>query len=333
MYIVPTYFNAVLYCTITMLCWGSWANTQKLTGKNIPFQLFYWDYVIGVFLFSIFWAFTFGSFGESGQSFLANISQAGIKSMFYALLGGIVFNLANILLVAGIDIAGMAIAFPVAIGISCSLGTFINYLAQPQGTRGELIFAGIACFIMAVVIDSIVYWKIQIKKSRNSFKGIFISILSGLFMGIFYYAVTISISNNYENVEIGKLTPYTALVLFSLGIIISNFLWDSNLMARVKLWKPIDYKQYFKGKQLWHIVGITGGIIWSIGMCLSIISGGKAGYAISFGLGNGATMIAALWGVFVWKEFKSASKSTYLLLSAMFVFFILAIILIIISKS
>lgn len=333
MFIIESYSTAVFLSIITMLCWGSWANTQKMVSKKWPFQLFYRDYVIGVFIFSLLWAFTFGSTGDKGQGFVENISQAGLNALFMAFLGGIIFNLANILLVAAIDIAGMAVAFPVAIGISCSLGTAINYIAQPEGTNRLLLFAGIAFFLLAVVFNSFAYKKLQEGKQKTSFKGVFISILSGLFMGLFYYSVAASISTTLENIEPTKLTPYTAVAVFSFGVLMSDFVWNSNLMARIKLWKKVDYSKYLHGKIRWHVIGIVGGLIWNIGMCLSIISGGKAGYAISFGLGNGATLIAALWGVFVWKEFKNASRATWFLLVFMFLFFITAIILIIISKS
>jgi glucose uptake protein len=333
MYIVENYFTAVLLCIVTMLCWGSWANTQKMASKKWPFQLFYRDYVIGVFIFSILWALTFGSIGEDGQGFIENLLQTNLRFLFFAFLGGVIFNLANLLLVAAIDKVGLAIAFPVAIGISTSLGTTINHFARPEGTNTWLLFSGILFFLFAVIINSITYKKLHGTNQNVSYKGIGISVASGLLMGCFYYAVATSISGDYVIIQPGKLTPYTAVVIFSFGVLLSDFFWNSNLMANLKLWDKVDYKQYFKGKPRWHLIGIVGGIIWSIGMGTSIISGGKAGYAISFGLGNGATMVAALWGVFVWKEFKDASKVTWRLLAAMFFFFIFAIVFIILSKS
>jgi len=333
MYIIESYYTAIYLSIVTMFCWGSWANTQKMASKKWPFQLFYRDYVIGVFLFSLVWAFTFGSNGESGQGFLENFSQAGYNMMFIAFLGGVIFNLANILLVAAIDIVGLAIAFPVAIGISCALGTTINYFAQPGETIVSLLFTGIFFFLVAVVINSFAYKRLQSAKQEKSYKGLFISMLSGLFMGIFYYAVAISISADFEIIQCGKLTPYTAVVLFSLGVLLSDFIWNSNILAKLKLWDRVDYSSFWNGKPSLHLVGILGGVIWSIGMCMSIISGGRAGYAISFGLGNGATIIAALWGIFIWKEFKNATRKTFIMLASMFFFFMMAIILIILSKS
>lgn len=332
MYTVDNYLIAVMLSVITMLCWGSWANTQKMVSKKWPFQLFYRDYVFGVFLFSVIWAFTLGSIGDNGQGFVENLLQTNIRFLLYAFVGGVIFNLANLLLVAAIDKVGLAIAFPVAIGISTSLGTTINHFAQPANANSWLLFSGVLLFLLAVIVNSITYKKLQGNSKQVSYKGIGISIASGLLMGCFYYAVAASISGDYIIIQSGKLTPYTAVVIFSFGVVTSDFLWNSNLMAKRNLWNKVDYKQYFKGKANWHLIGILGGVIWSIGMGTSIISGGKAGYAISFGLGNGATMIAALWGVFVWKEFKNASQKTWMYLFSMFFLFIAAIVMIILAK-
>ena len=133
MFIPGSYSLAVILCIITMLCWGSWANTQKLASKSWPFPLFYWDYAIGVLLLSLVFAFTLGSWGESGRPFLDDISQADSSTLFSAFLGGVIFNLANLLVVAAIDLAGMAVAFPVGIGIALVLGVLVNYIATPVG--------------------------------------------------------------------------------------------------------------------------------------------------------------------------------------------------------
>jgi glucose uptake protein len=136
-----SYALAVILCFVTMLCWGSWANTQKLTSKEWRFQLFYWDYAIGLFLLALFLALTLGSRGSVGRSFLTDLSQASGEAVWSALVGGIIFNLANILLVAAIDIAGMAVAFPVGVGIALVLGVITNYLATPVGNPW-LLFLG-----------------------------------------------------------------------------------------------------------------------------------------------------------------------------------------------
>jgi len=333
MVIVETYSVAVLMCIITMLCWGSWANTQKLASREWRFQLFYWDYALGVLIFSLILAFTLGSMGTGGRSFIADLKQAGSSALGSAFLGGVIFNLSNILLVAAIDIAGMAVAFPIGVGLALVIGVVANYDPAASG-NAMILFAGVACVTMAIIIDAIAYKKLS-PGSKTTAKGIVLSVVAGLLMGFFYRFVAGAMGTlSEENVlEAGKLSPYTAIVLFSLGLFISNFLWNSIVMIKPFVGEPVPFGDYFtKGNIKLHLVGILGGAIWNLGMSFSIIAAGAASFAISYGLGQGATMIAALWGVFIWKEFRSAPKGTNSLLTLMFVFYLIGLVLIIVSK-
>jgi len=332
MVIVESYFVAVLLCFVTMLCWGSWANTQKLASKEWRFQLFYWDYAIGVLLLSLILAFTMGSMGNEGRNFLTDLSQADSASLWSAFLGGVIFNLANILLVVAIDIAGMAVAFPVGIGLALVLGVISNYFGSPLGNP-VLLFIGVAAVVVAIILDALAYKKLSRVSKQNTTKGLLIALIAGVLMGFFYRFVAASMSVNFINLEAGKLTPYTAVVVFSVGLLISNFVWNSILMAKPLDGEPVKYSDYFKkGSLKLHSIGILGGVIWSLGMSLSIIASGPAGFAISYGLGQGATMVAALWGVFIWKEFKEAPEGTNKLLVFMFLFFIVGLGMIISSR-
>jgi glucose uptake protein len=331
MLIIQSYGIAVVLCVITMLCWGSWANTQKLASKKWAFQLFYWDYAIGVLLLSLLFAFTAGSTGEEGRAFIPDLLQAETKSIGLALLGGIVFNLANILIVIAIDIAGMAVSFPVGIGLALIIGVIANYVATPVGNP-YLLFAGVALITLAIIFDSFAYKKKTEGDSKSSSKGILISIIGGVLMGFFYRFVAASMTQNFSVPEIGKLTPYTASVVFALGLLLSNFIWNSIAMYKPLSGEKATYSDYFKkGNTKLHLIGILGGIIWSLGMTLNIIVSGQAGFAISYGLGQGATLIAALWGVFIWKEFKGV-KGVNGLLSLMFLLYFVGLILIIIAR-
>jgi len=331
MVIVESYMLAVVMCFITMLCWGSWANTQKLATKDWKFQLFYWDYAIGVVVFSLILAFTMGSSGKAGMGFLENLSQATAQTILLAILGGVIFNIANILLVGAIDIAGLAVAFPVGIGLALVIGVINNYIAAPVG-NAVMLFAGVACVAVAIIVDGLAYKKLSGSTQKTAVKGIVISALAGILMGWFYRFVAASMSADYVTIEAGKFTPYSALVLFSLGLLLSNFVFNTIVMAKPFTGEPVKYADYFKGSMKLHLIGILGGIIWNLGMSFSIIAAGSAGFAISYGLGQGATMIAALWGVFVWKEFKLAPKGTNKLLVLMFAFYLIGLILIIISR-
>jgi glucose uptake protein len=329
MFILSSYTLAVAFTVITMLCWGSWANTQMLAAKNWRFELFYWDYVIGVVTLALIFAFTLGSVGEGGRSFLADIQQADMANISRALLGGIVFNAANILLVAAIALAGMSVAFPVGIGIALIMGVIVNYVGAPKGDAA-LLFTGVGFVAAAIVIDAIAYGKMGASKKVSS-KGIIISVIAGMLMASFYRFVAASMSSDFITPEAGKMTNYSACVIFTIGILLSNFVFNTLFMKKPVEGEPVTYKQYFAGDFKTHLMGVLGGVIWCIGMSFSIIAAGKAGYAISYGLGQGATLVAALWGVFIWKEFKGASKAVNLLLTLMFFCFIIGIGLIIVA--
>ncbi len=322
MLIVESYSLAVVLCVVTMLCWGSWANTQKLASQEWPFQLFYWDYSVGVLLLTLALAFTIGSSGAEGRSFLPDISQAS----------GIVFNLANILLVVAIDIAGMAVAFPVGIGLALVIGVVANYLAAPVGDAAFL-FIGVALIAVAIVIDAIIYRRLPRDATHSVGKGLGISIIAGIAMGFFYRFVAASMATDFANPEAGLMTPYSASVVFAVGLLLSNAVFLVPLMYKPISGERAPMGDYFnKGNTRLHLVGMLGGTIWSIGFCLSIIAAGAAGYAISYGLGQGATMVAAFWGVFIWKEFKDAAPGTNRLIAAMFALFFAGLGLIIYSR-
>ncbi len=333
MVIVESYVLAVILCFVTMLCWGSWANTQKLATKEWKFQLFYWDYSIGVLLLTLILAFTMGSIGADGRGFMEDLSLAEGSNIWSALLGGIVFNLANILLVAAIDIAGMAVAFPIGIGLALVIGVITNYIATPVGDP-ILLFVGVAFVAIAIVIDAVAYGKLPSgSNDKSKTKGLVLSIIAGIAMGFFYRFVAASMVTDFVVPEVGKLTPYTALVFFAVGLLVSNIVFVTIIMFKPFSGEKVAPLDYFKkGSPKLHMVGIIGGLIWSIGMSLSIIASSAAGFAISYGLGQGATMVAAFWGVFIWKEFKEAPKGTGKLLNIMFVCFIIGLALIIASR-
>ena len=332
MLLVSSYPVAVGMCIVTMLCWGSWANTQKLASKEWRFQLFYWDYCLGVLLLTLIFAFTLGSTGEAGRGFLADLRQAEGKFIGYAMIGGVVFNVANILLVAAIDIAGMSVAFPIGIGLALVIGVITTYRVDPSGNPW-LLFAGVGCVALAIVLDAMAYRKIPNTGQKTTTKGIVLSILCGVSMGQFFQFVAKAMPplDKIADPEMaGRLTPYTALVFFSLGLFLSSFIVNTLVMLKPFVGDPVPLADYFrKGNLRLHTVGILGGMIWGVGMSFAILAGDRAGYAISYGLGQGATMVAAFWGVFVWKEFKTAPNSTSSLLAAMFALFLAGLAMIV----
>ena len=335
MFIVNNYLLAVVLCFVTMLCWGSWANTQKLAGKTWRYELFYWDYVIGILLFSIFLGLTLGSTGDAGRSFIPDLKQITAGNYVSALIGGAVFNLGNILLSAAVSLAGMTVAFPLGVGIALVLGVIVNYFGAPKGDP-MVLFLGVALVVVAIILNAVASGKVQRSRanSQSNSKGVWIAIIAGVLMSFFYRFVASAMDlNNFESPTPGMATPYSAFFIFAVGIFLSNFVFNTIVMRRPFEGKPVTYAAYFRGSLSTHLVGVFGGIVWGLGTALSYIAAGKAGAAISYALGQGAPMIAALWGIFVWREFKGAPRSVGWLLALMFIFFLSGLGAIILSGA
>lgn len=335
MFIINSYTLAVVFCFITMLCWGSWGNTQKLAGKTWRYELFYWDYVIGMVIFTLLLGFTMGSIGTEGRSFVADLGQAELKSIGWVILGGVIFNASNILLSASTSLAGLAVAFPLGCGLALVLGVINNYLEQAKGNP-VLLGLGVLLVVVAIVCNGMAAGRVAKGGEQNSGrnKGIILAIVAGLLMSTFYRFVVKGMDiDNFVSPEVGKLTPYSAIFIFSVGVLLSNFVFNTLVMKKPFVGEPVSYRDYFKGSFKTHLVGILGGMIWCLGTAFSYIAAGKAGAAVSYALGQGAPMIAAFWGVFIWKEFKGADKKTNLLLGLMFLLFIAGLATIVVAGN
>jgi glucose uptake protein len=299
---------------ICMICWGSWANTYKLT-KDVRFELFYWDYAVGIFVMALLLAFTLGSWRGGEQAFLPNLVQATGPRLGLAMLGGTVFNLANILLVAAISIAGLAVAFPVAIGTALVLGTILTYLVQRTG-NATLLFAGVALALVAIIADALAYKELGGGKLKVTKKGLWICIVSGLLMGSWSPFTAASMAEGA-----GQLTPYTSTVFFTLAALVSTFIFNIYFMEKPLVGAPVSLSGYVQGHPSWHVLGLLGGFVWSIGTTFNLVAGRSAGFAISYAVGQSAPMVAALWGVIVWREFAGANSKAKLYLVLMFLFY------------
>jgi len=326
MFIVHDLGIAVLFCIVTMLGWGSWANTQKLAGKDKwPFELFYWDYAIGVFAFSVLFAFTLGSAGASGMPFFENLRGASGSAMWTAMSSGVLFNIANILLVVGIDAAGMAVAFPVGVGLALVIGTVKSYVLSPKG-NAALLMTGVALIVFAMIMSALAHRRHGQGKKIKTLRGLAFSGIAGCLMGFFYPQLVAAMSPDFTTraIEPGLLTPYGALVLFAVGLLASNFAVNTIFMRTGRY----TYGDYFRGRARLHSLGFLGGCIWMLALSLNVIASGVAGPAISYALGQGATLVAAIWGVFIWREFTDASKSTWTLIALMFAGYVAGLVLI-----
>jgi glucose uptake protein len=346
--IVPTtYVTALLVTILSMICWGSWANTQKLSGKW-RFELFYYDYSFGVLLTAVIAAFTFGSMNQSELSVMDSFAISGYRNIAYGFAGGVIFNLANMLLVSAIAISGLAVAFPIGIGLALVIGVILNYILNPQGNPA-LLFGGAAVVVVAIVVDAMAY-RIHEKnrqpvatmaavpdhkrtatrghrsaelpkKTSKSIKGIVLSLVAGVLMGSFYPLV-----------EMGKggengLSPYAIALVFAIAVFLSTFLFNFFFMLIPVQGEPVSIGQYFRGTKWQHVLGIVGGTVWCIGTISNFVASSapknvQVGPAISYALGQGATMISALWGLLVWKEFAGASEKVRMLIIIMMVLFL-----------
>jgi len=313
------YAIALAMMLITMICWGSWANTMKLT-PGWPFPLFYWDYVAGVLIISLILGLTMGSTGGP-DAMLANLGRADGLHIFYALAGGTVFNLANLLLVAAISIAGLAVAFPVGIGIALIVGVLLNYVLAPAANP-VLLFSGVALVLAAIIVDALAYRARGDEKHADVGRGLKLAIACGILMGMFYPLVTKSMLGG------GGLGPYSVSFVFSAGVFLSSFVLNTWFMRRpITGDPPCRFEHYRAASTATHLAGIAGGAIWGVGMTFSLVAATThfVGTAVSYAIGQGATMVSAAWGVFVWREFSGAPASARRLLMLMFALFLIGL--------
>jgi len=311
---------ALLMMITSAICWGSWANTYKGV-KNYRFELFYWDYAIGIFLISLILALTMGSSGHDSSSFLNNIHSADGSNLISALVGGAIFNLANLLLVAAIDMAGLAVAFPVSIGIALVVGVVLNYILQPKG-NALLLMSGVACALIAVIVDGKAYASLARAQQGASRKSIILCVVSGVLMGLWSPFMTYAMTRGHS------LTPYSAATFLTLGALLSCFIWNIYFMKRPLVGEPVGLGGFFRAPASGHLLGLLGGFIWGTGTVFNLVAGKTTSFAVSYAIGQSAPMVAALWGLFVWKEFEGSGARARLYLGLMFVFYILAILLV-----
>jgi glucose uptake protein len=338
MVLVHSYGLAIFFFILTMICWGSWANTQKLAARSWRFELFYWDLTLGLLLTAILAAFTLGSLGTEGRTFLQDLAQADGSSILNAMLGGIVWNLGNILLVAAIAVAGMSVGFPIGGGLAWILGIVFNLIlvivdkGKPEGNV-VLLFIGMAVIIAAIYLSMRSYKRLADEQKKPSAKGILLSVGAGVLIAFFYGLVVKSLENTFLSGGAGNLTPYTGVFFFAVGVAVSTPVFNPVFMRYPVEGERVRMKEYFKGSLKTHSTGVLGGLIWMTGMVVSFMSAGSANPAISYALSNAAPVVAILWGVFIWKEFKGAPKGTGGLLAAMFVLFLIGLVLISMSNS
>jgi glucose uptake protein len=359
MYLPDSYSVALLMLLVSMVCWGSWANTTKLA-KGYRFELFYWDYMIGMVVMSLLYGLTVGSTGGIGFSFVQDLLESSRGTQMLTLLAGIVFGVANLLLVAAIAIAGLAVAFPVGIGLALIIGAAGNYLVNPKG-NALLLFGGVGLVAVAIVLDALAYRALTAGQAARaaaapegavgaataagtsasvSRTGLLLSVVCGVLMGTFYPFYAAASYRTGQSFSAGHgVGPYGGFFFFVLGAVICTLPLNGLYFMRKPISGPaVSFGDYFRAPSRGHLLGLLGGAIWGTGTLANFVVGaagnfGKAtaGPAVSYALGQGATMVSALWGVLVWKEFRGADARTRRLLALMFVFFIAGLALVAIA--
>ena len=317
----PHTLNVALIMMITSaICWGSWANTYKGV-KNYRFELFYWDYAIGIFLISLILGHTMGMTNRGPDNLIENIHSTGVSNVVYALIGGALFNLANLLLVAAIDMAGLAVAFPVSIGIALVVGVVLSYALQPKGNAG-LLALGVICALIAVILDGKAYGSLAAAGRSTSRKSLITCVVSGVLMGLWAPFMTHAMTRG------NPLGPYSAAIFLTMGALLSCFIWNIYFMKHPLVGDPVSFSGFFSASTSGHLLGLLGGFIWGIGTVFNLVAASFTGVAISYAIGQSAPMVAALWGILVWKEFEGSGSRAKLYLVLMFGFYALAILLV-----
>ena len=338
--ILPQTPAAVLFLMIlSLLCWGSWANCYKLAGKW-RFELYYFDFAAGVVIAAFLYAMTVGSLSYDGFSFVDDMLHAGKRQWLFGFMGGVIFNLGNMILMSAISVAGMAVAFPVGIGVATIVGTTLAYAAGRSGSPA-LLFAGCALMAAAVVAAALAYGfhavlrheelarsgKAASTRRPSPIKGIVLAMVSGLLLGSFFPLV-----DKAREGEIG-LGPYATAAVFAAGIFLSTFVFNVFLMNLPVEGEPIEIPDIFKSTRKQHLLGLAGGAVWCTGLVASLVAASapvevRVGPVAGYFLAQGFALIAALWGILLWKELKGADLRVKALTVFMFLLFLYGLLVI-----
>lgn len=336
MLLPTTYAMSMALLILSMLCWGSWANTLKKSGWR--FELYYMDYALGLLLTSLGLAFTVGSMGTDlsvSDSFLL----VAKRTIFLAFAAGCIFNLGNMLLIAAVDVAGMSVAFPIGLGLALIVGAIWNFSTQQNSNTG-LLFGGCALVVLAVILTAVAQGQLgtarrkaaaaaaaaaappeetvpnstpgarrkkpEAPKGPSALLGVWLAIAGGFLLGGSYPVMLMSTEG-----ELGFSNPFAVLLVFAIGVVITTLVYNLYFMNLPVKGEPVSFFSYFTGSIGQHGLGVVGGILWAFGMgangaAAAAQEAAKVGTGLSYVLGQGAAVVALVWGLFVWKEFADA---------------------------
>lgn len=347
MVLPETYAIALLLAIFSLLCWGSWVNSYKM--GRWRFELYYWDYALGALLATTLAAFTLGSLGfelggGDGFVFLDDVMRASKRSIAYGLAAGAIFNLGNLLLVAATAVAGMSVAFPVGFGLGLVVGVVANYIVKPTG-NATMLFSGAVLVAASAVLGALAHRGLSLIRSeqvikagksktirpKTSWKGVVLALSGGVFLGLF------SLPLDMSRVPDTGLGPYSAAVMFAAGVFISTFAFNLFFMNLPVRGEPLEMLEYFRGTVRQHLLSIAGGLVWGVGAVAFLLASSATGNtgvadlnaapapllgaATTTAAVWGAPIIAALWGLLVWKEFRDGTSRERSLITVALVVF------------
>jgi len=308
MYVPQTYFAALTLLIISMVCWGSWANIPKALPRW-RLEYFYLDFTFGFLLLITILGATLGSESSPGLGFFTRLSEADGSQVASALLGGFLWNVGNVLTVVAIAIAGLAVAFPIVSVIAMLLGVGLSFWAQPIGNPAWLA-VGVVVLVAAVIANAAAYERLRqssdIKKPGG---GVKVAIVAGVLVGCFPPFVARAIRGP------AALDSYAVSFYFMVGAMAATFLTVPILLAHPLFGDKGTLRDYRRGSLAWHVLGMASGGIWCFGTVANFLSAKLVGVAISWGIGSSASMVAALWGIFLWKEFAKSGRNARVLIT------------------
>ena len=323
--------SLIFLMVICMLCWGSWPVLYKLARKY-RFELFYFDFAVGLGLTAIVCAFTVGSMGYDGFNFTDDMLNARKQAWLFAFLAATIFNFGNMLMMAAISVAGMAVACPLALGVAMVVGAWMSYLGG-TGSAGVLL-GGTLLILLSAILNSSAYSLLKIQQHEvlaragktkstrrpNSIKPIILASVGGLVMGTFAPLLL-----RAQDPDIG-VGPYSLLVLFAMGVGVSTFVFNLFFMNLPVEGDPLEIGDYFKTNLTNHLNGLVAGAVFGLGALASYLAGSPKsdahlGAPLTPLLAQASAIVAALWGLLVWKEFKGGDGRVKAFAAVMLVLF------------
>jgi len=335
--ILPQTYPVVLALMIlSLVCLGSWAAMFKLAGRW-RFELFYLDFAVGLIAAAAIYGFTVGNLGFDGFNFLDDLQHAGKRQWLFAFLAGVIFNLANMLLIAAVSVAGMAVSFALGIGIAVLVGTGLAAASRPPSNTLMLTLGCIlmlTCVVVAAASDrmlEIARHEVLARAGRatstrrpSSIKGILLAAVAGVLMGVYS-----PLLEKARGGEVG-MGPYALTAMFALGAFFTSPIFDIFFMNLPVQGEPLDFGMIVNTSAKQHLLGLLSGVIWCTGALAAMVAASvpdeiRAGPVLSYMLEHSWPVLAALWGILAFREFKEGDARVSILGVLMLVLFLCAL--------